>query len=261
MNDFFTENFNISKIIVCTHVHPGNGGLVHRNRQSHGLVIQLSGVKEYKFATGETLITYPGQVFYLPKFSDYDVKSVENGDCIAVNYELSDENITYPPFVCSDKKSAFLTNCFKKLLKAWQGKKVGYMNVCFRYLYEIISEVQAENNHVYLPNERTILVDRGTEIINNNLDNCSLTVAGVATELGISPEYFRVLFKGVYNMSPRKYIINQRISKAIELMSLNEFKLNEIAELCGFNDATYFSTEFKKATGYAPKGYMKYFFG
>lgn len=260
MNDFFTENFNILQIIVCTYVSAGVRAALHRNRQSHGLVIQLSGIREYKFITGEMIRVEPGQIFYLPKFSSYDIKTIEDGDCIAVNFQLTDETVTYPPFVCSSKNSAHHISNFKKIHKTWYTGNVGYINLCYRYLYEIISDIQAENNTAYLPSKKRRIAEHAADFINKNLSDTELTVAEVADYMGMSPEYLRCVFKIVYNTSPRKYIISRRISKAVELMSLKNFKVKEIAEFCGFNDATYFSTEFKKHTGYTPANYLKKLF-
>ena len=84
-----------------------------------------------------------------------------------------------------------------------------------------------------------------------------MTVHSIADALGISPEYFRKIFREVYNISPKKYIVNKRIEKSKELILSQEFKISEISQICGFNDASFFSTEFKRITSYTPSEYIK----
>ncbi len=261
MNPFFVDNFNISQIIACARVAADAGATVHRNRKWHGLVVQIDGQKRYTFGTGETLEVGPGQVFYLPKFSDYDIKELEPGRCIAINFELSDERITYPPFVCSAKNDAYYVTSFKKMHKAWQLKQNGFMNVCYKHLYSIICDIQSESNAVYLSTHTRSTIEQATDIIHERLADADLTVSHIAAAVGTSPEYLRILFKYAYNTSPRKYMISQRVFKAVDLMSLGQFKISEISELCGFKDATYFSTVFKKITSYTPSEYISEHFG
>ena len=228
----------------------------HRNRKWHGLVVQLEGQKRYTFSTGETLDVSAGQVFYLPKFSDYDIKEVEPGRCIAINFELADERIAYPPFVCGAKNDGRYVTSFKKMHKAWRLKQSGFMNVCYKYLYSIICEIQSEGNAMYLSSHTRSTIEQATDLIHERLADADLTISHIAAAVGTSPEYLRILFQYAYNTSPRKYLISQRISKAVDLMALGQFKINEIAELCGFKDATYFSTVFKKVTSYTPSEYI-----
>lgn len=256
MNTFFVDNFNISQIVTCARVPADVGTAVHRNRKWHGLVVQLEGQRRYTFATGETLEVGAGQVFYLPKFSDYDIEELEPGRCIAINFELADGRITYPPFVCAVRNDAYYVTAFKKMHKAWRLKQNGFRNVCYKHLYGIICEIQSEGNAAYLSMHTRSTVERATDLIHECLADADLTVSDIAAAVGTSPEYLRILFQYAYNTSPRKYIISQRVSKAVDLMALGKFKINEIAELCGFKDATYFSTVFKKMTSYTPSEYI-----
>lgn len=50
----------------------------------------------------------------------------------------------------------------------------------------------------------------------------------------------------------RKYIIEQRIKKAMQLILSNEFHMCDIAEMCGYNSESYFLRDFKKHTGVSP---------
>lgn len=253
MNAFFTDNILVAKINICVLVKTDLRRSIHTNRPFHGLVTQLSGSAKYVFSTGETLHLHPGAVIFLPKYANYDAIGVEAGECIAINFDLLDSQITYPPFVYFSGYNHCLSS-FKKALRYWETKQDGHLNHCMKHLYELICCIQTEGKQ-YTPSFKKQTACAAAEYIARNLSDNELSVAEVAGKLKVSPEYLRKIFKASYGISPRQYLIVQRINRAIELISLREFKINEISNMCGFKDPNYFSTEFKKVTSYTPTEY------
>ena len=56
-------------------------------------------------------------------------------------------------------------------------------------------------------------------------------------------------------MSPVRFVTKMRIDYAKELLAANRRSVSEIAEMCGFSNAYYFSNVFKKQTGFSPSQY------
>ena len=81
----------------------------------------------------------------------------------------------------------------------------------------------------------------------------SLTIA--AGKSFVSEQYFRRLFKKEFNISPKQYVIKRRIEYAKALIITRYFSIQEISNLCGYNDQKHFSAEFKKITGVSPSKY------
>jgi AraC-like DNA-binding protein len=67
----------------------------------------------------------------------------------------------------------------------------------------------------------------------------------------------RKLFNSVYGQSPIEYMRSVRIEYAKELLTSGEYSVTQVASLSGFNDAAYFSREFKKYFSVAPSKYGK----
>ncbi|MBR4073694.1 MAG: helix-turn-helix transcriptional regulator, partial [Clostridia bacterium] len=68
----------------------------------------------------------------------------------------------------------------------------------------------------------------------------------------ISSEFCRYFGKPIH-----KYLLEQRILKAVSLLETDDGDMNEIAVKVGFSDANYFSRYFKKIIGVPPGRYKK----
>ncbi|SFA98150.1 Helix-turn-helix domain-containing protein [Cohnella sp. OV330] len=79
----------------------------------------------------------------------------------------------------------------------------------------------------------------------------------VATRYHIDPSYLSKLFKTVTQENFIEYVTRKRMEKACELLASPERKINEIAELVGYENQRYFSQVFKKHTSQTPSEYRE----
>ena len=64
--------------------------------------------------------------------------------------------------------------------------------------------------------------------------------------------YLSNLFSSIEKQTVEQYLIAQRVEKVKELLTYDEFSLNEIAIKTGFSSGAHLSGQFKKITGTAP---------
>ena len=69
----------------------------------------------------------------------------------------------------------------------------------------------------------------------------------LARRFDISKYYLTREFKRAYGETIFQHIIGLRINYAKRLLRFTDKSVEEIAALCGFNDQSYFSKQFKKA--------------
>lgn len=62
-------------------------------------------------------------------------------------------------------------------------------------------------------------------------------------------------FKRMMNMTITKYLLEYRLSKAVELLKASDMSITEIAEQTGFGDVSYFIKMFRLKTGTTPKAF------
>lgn len=89
-------------------------------------------------------------------------------------------------------------------------------------------------------------------IIQKNLKEEHLNVDFLGRELGISRAQLYRKIKLLTGLSPNHYIRDQRLSKALNLLSKRIMNISEIALESGFNNPSYFSKCFQKRFGITP---------
>jgi signal transduction histidine kinase/ligand-binding sensor domain-containing protein/DNA-binding response OmpR family regulator len=110
--------------------------------------------------------------------------------------------------------------------------------------------LQPKNLPISSPDEG--FIRKLMEIVETRMENPEFGVVELGTEIGMSKT---VLYKKVCaltDLSPADFIKSMRLKKAALLVQQNTLNVNEIAVLVGFNDAKYFSKEFKKFHGKSP---------
>ena len=101
-----------------------------------------------------------------------------------------------------------------------------------------------------------VYIRRAVEYIQNNYPN-GIHVSDIAAYVGVSRGYLHTLFTKNIELSPQEYLINYRITRSKELLSVTELPIEGIAQSCGYMDTLAFSKLFKNKTGITPSQYRK----
>ncbi|MEM9887019.1 MAG: AraC family transcriptional regulator [Bacteroidota bacterium] len=88
-------------------------------------------------------------------------------------------------------------------------------------------------------------------LMENHFDK-AFSIEDYAYLTGRSVATFRREFKLKFGTSPRKWITQQRMEKAQELLQQNSWKVHQVANQVGYENASYFIQEYKKMYGYTP---------
>jgi AraC-like DNA-binding protein len=156
----------------------------------------------------------------------------------------------------TDFNSFELSPLFSELNHIWTGKSPGYLIRCrsiiMQILYLMIREMDTRYHNV--PHIHTIEEIQST-IQNEYYRNFS--IEELTQKSGLSPSYFRQLFKQVTGYTPVQYQNQIKINKAKDLLLSGECNVSEAAENVGFDSIYYFSRVFKKITGVSPSDYLK----
>lgn len=145
---------------------------------------------------------------------------------------------------------------FRQALNCWNARQTGYRLQTAAILYQIFA-LAHEENKVY----KTVhpLVEKSMQLMENNYLRKDFYIADLARELHISEVYLRRLFMKENGVSPKQYLLQKRIQKAVSLLRTEYFSIADVAEQSGFNDPKYFSVVFKKMMDASPSEYSYHF--
>ena len=215
------------------------------NRPTYGLSLCISGQITYTM-DGKTYISEPGNAILLPKGGNYSLLGDKEGLFPVINFEAENLNCTKITILPLENPQACIQD-FETLKNLYlHGRNMLKMYSVF---YELLDKVASANSSKH----RTL--HAATAIIETNIKNHGLSNAALAEQLGISEVYLRKLFATHYNISPKQYILELRISKAKQLLVDTPFSITAIAEECGFSSLYHFCRVFKQRTGQTPTQY------
>ena len=102
------------------------------------------------------------------------------------------------------------------------------------------------------------MVEALDDYIRENVhDEISNTELGAI--FGYHPFYVSRMLKEKKGVTMRQYVIAYRFKAAKRMLELTDKSIGEIADECGFTDASYFAKTFKSTFGITPKEYRNSF--
>lgn len=79
-----------------------------------------------------------------------------------------------------------------------------------------------------------------------------LRVTDLAAAAGLSPGRFAVAFRAATGTPPHRYVLTQRVMRALELLRAGKLDLSEVAFACGFSSQQHMTTTLHRVTGTTP---------
>ncbi len=93
-------------------------------------------------------------------------------------------------------------------------------------------------------------------IMEENIDK-NLSISDIAVRCGISESYLKKIFTKYSGSGAAKYFLRLKISRACTMLLAGK-SVARTSELLAFGNQQYFSTVFKRETGYSPTAYKKH---
>lgn len=93
------------------------------------------------------------------------------------------------------------------------------------------------------------------DLIEKNIANVDFSVEQLAESLCVSSSGLYAKIKTLSGITPNRLLILVRLKKAAELLCSNDFRVNEVCYMVGFNNPSYFAKCFHKQFGMLPKDF------
>ena len=125
---------------------------------------------------------------------------------------------------------------------------LNFASKLYKFLSLMTTDEKSNTDNAYF--------EAAVSYINANYHS-KLTVESVAEYVGISRKYLFSIFKDNIGVSPKDYITDYRIRRAIELLEDNTLPICNVAYSVGYNDQMTFSKVFRQRTGMSPTEYRQ----
>ena len=83
------------------------------------------------------------------------------------------------------------------------------------------------------------------------------SLAALAAEAAMGPYHFLRVFRRGIGMSPRQYLLRQRLSRAASALRNSDMPVSELALMAGFGDLSSFDRMFRRQFGSAPRAWRR----
>lgn len=143
-------------------------------------------------------------------------------------------------------------DCFDSLIEVYGNDGNNFK--ALGKMYEIFSYITPTKDNT---NKKNNTLNDAIEYIEKNYMK-EITVEDIASKSNVSRSQLYRTFISNIGLSPNKYLVTHRISRAAELLRTTDFSISEIASRCGFNDTSYFHHQFKKIYQRSPMEFRNY---
>lgn len=145
-----------------------------------------------------------------------------------------------------------MVGLYRKILEISNGERPGYQQLLSGILIHLVAYLLfREKDKNWRDKEVLDKIDKARLIIREKI-NTKLSPEEIAASLNMSYTWFRRMFRQYTGLAPAQYIVQLKIQKAKELLSVSNKTIKEIAIELGFESIDYFSTQFRKQTGRTP---------
>ncbi len=158
--------------------------------------------------------------------------------------------------VFSDKVTSEIENTIERILKALRSKQESQIlgeSLLKELYYRIATGEHAYFLHkMFLNTKIEAKIARSLRTIHENFGD-HLDIPTLARDEDMSTSSFHTHFKKITSHTPLQYIKKIRLNKAMELLTRQNYQVNNTAYAIGYESSSQFSRDFKSFFGYPPK--------
>lgn len=234
-----------------------NKPVIEKNITS--FIYYLEGKDEIRIGD-DTIICSKDTVRMCPPSDMQDKKAVcrtiEDGKYITVGFR-SETPMLKKIMVIDASSNPKIKELFLDLEKVWVRKYNNYMlnstALFFRLLEELDKTADAQSK------KSESRIEAAVKYIHKHYMNSDFS-CGILPEIcGLKHTQFTDLFTSEFNTTPSKYVTTLRLSRATELLTLNDMSIQEAASQVGYENPCYFGKIFKEHYGKSPSEYKLYY--
>ena len=217
------------------------------------LVYCTGGEGTFRFESGSTIAYKEGDAVVIPPQVVH--ANISREGFTNIHMRMSDPSFPYnTAFRVTDDPERHLRSAFQQA-KFYYLADIKRCELVLSALGELISSYMV----VFRSNsEFSAPVEQIRNLILHNYARGDFALDEEMQKLPFHYDYLRKLFKKEVGITPLEYMTRLRMKKAGAMLTAldpRNHSIAEVAHMCGYDDALYFSRVFKKAYGVSPSAY------
>ncbi len=202
----------------------------------------------------------PGVFFLIPPGIRHDYILQDNPARFTFRFKLKSEirDIGFGAKYFVEDKAWGLQTAVMSLSQELQ-RKLPYSTHKKKHLLSLMC-VHIFRNEQKFPGDPTMFTEfqccRISDFFAANVNNRP-TPSDLAATLDLTPDYFSRIFKHTYKISPREWLVRERIRLASLELTAPASSISQVAYHMGYPDVYLFSRQFKKVIGISPRDFRK----
>lgn len=209
-----------------------------------------------------------GDIFVINSYSPHNGNSnsnlkyfcfiIDNEFCLFNGFDTN--KYLYQTKINDKKASEFIENIINELNEKSSLQECAVKTNVLNLLLYITKNYCLENTNTPRHTKNADIIKTAIGYIRSHF-NERLTVEQIADEVGLSKYYFSREFKRLTGLTVVTYMNYVKCENAKKLLKTDKYSVNDVCELCGFDNLSYFAKTFKKFMGTTPSGYNWYLLG
>ncbi len=145
---------------------------------------------------------------------------------------------------------------YKRLINLTDNNSSAAKELVHELIYRLNAEICKKNYEDMKPDES--MSERIMAYMRKNLHE-NITLQELADLVHLEKSYLTRQFKKSMGKTPIKALIEMRMEKACDLITNTQIKINDIAQMCGYNTTSFFIAEYRKKYGFTPEAHRRNF--
>ncbi len=214
-----------------------------------GVLSIIEGNRRFNVKEGESLILWPHRRHKAAAPFEPDLRFYWMHFTLVENE--NSEKLSAPQHI-KIKRPDHLTSIFRRFLDDQEGNSLTQFSANLLVML-MLAEVADSSHTETTPDEsESVLASRVNAIIRTHYHE-RLNTSVIAEMLHRNPDYLGRIFRDIYGLTITDAINHHRLKQARRLLLESQYKVEEVAMNCGYNDAGYFRRLFKRSEGISPK--------
>lgn len=240
----------------------------------------ISGELTVTISSQKPLRLAPGAVLFIPRGAIYKIKSKYMRAAVISFDTVFEASHSETPSACSpDMFDESIISSYEEIppftsplyLSDMESERDNFISMCEMFILgegEYLSSISARLKLVLIKlvealDEKALPPFMVEGLGSYIRENCAQEISGteIGAVFGYHPYYISSMLKERRGLTVKQYVTDYRLKMAKELLAYTSLPIADIAEKCGFTDASYFAKVFKSTQEISPKDYRNKFKG